>query len=288
VNSGNQPVLPAVTSSPCWPERRTRRRGSTSGRPERAGPAAAARARAGRPQRLVTNRGESQWTCNRSVDRWWSEWTGRSRRNKPCGGRPGRRVAARCRCVWCRRSTRPCRRTGTAIPGPGRTSTRSGSGQPAQLADAARAAAEEAPGVVAEQKVLDGFPIPRLLDESRSAQLIVIGDRGLGGFGRGRAGGARRQPGGGRPRPDVGDRRTRSRRCGRVPGERGGSGLRVRGGGCSGGGASGRVRMAWPAARPVDAAGRGDRAAGSGGAGGAAGGLGREVPRRSGPAVGRP
>jgi nucleotide-binding universal stress UspA family protein len=34
---------------------------------------------------------------------------------------------------------------------------------------------------VAEQEVLDGFPIPRLLDESRSAQLVVIGDRGLGG-----------------------------------------------------------------------------------------------------------
>lgn len=51
----------------------------------------------------------------------------------------------------------------------------------AHLQDAARAAAEEASGVAVEQEVLDGFPISRLLDESRSAQLVVIGDRGRGG-----------------------------------------------------------------------------------------------------------
>jgi nucleotide-binding universal stress UspA family protein len=51
----------------------------------------------------------------------------------------------------------------------------------AHLTHAARAAAEEASGVVVEQEVLDGFPIPQLLDESRSAQLVAIGDRGLGG-----------------------------------------------------------------------------------------------------------
>jgi nucleotide-binding universal stress UspA family protein len=51
----------------------------------------------------------------------------------------------------------------------------------AHLQDAARAAAEEASGVTVEQEIVDGFPIPRLLDESRSAQLVVIGDRGLGG-----------------------------------------------------------------------------------------------------------
>jgi nucleotide-binding universal stress UspA family protein len=51
----------------------------------------------------------------------------------------------------------------------------------AHLADAARAAAEEAPGVVVEQEVLDGFPVAQLAEESRSAQLVAIGDRGRGG-----------------------------------------------------------------------------------------------------------
>jgi nucleotide-binding universal stress UspA family protein len=46
---------------------------------------------------------------------------------------------------------------------------------------AARAAAEAAPDVTVQQEVLDGFPIARLTEESRSAQLVVIGDRGLGG-----------------------------------------------------------------------------------------------------------
>ena len=51
----------------------------------------------------------------------------------------------------------------------------------AHLAAAEQAAVEAVPGMLPEQEVLDGFPIPRLLDESRSAQLVVIGDRGLGG-----------------------------------------------------------------------------------------------------------
>jgi nucleotide-binding universal stress UspA family protein len=51
----------------------------------------------------------------------------------------------------------------------------------AHLAEAERAALQAAPEIELEQEVLDGFPIPRLMDESRAAQLIVIGDRGLGG-----------------------------------------------------------------------------------------------------------
>lgn len=47
------------------------------------------------------------------------------------------------------------------------------------IADAAQPAAT--PDLEPEQAVLDGFAIPRLLDESRTAQLVVIGDRGLGG-----------------------------------------------------------------------------------------------------------
>ena len=56
-------------------------------------------------------------------------------------------------------------------------------GAHAHLADAARAAAEEAPGTVVEQEVLDGSPVLRLVGESRSAQLVVVGDRGRGGVG---------------------------------------------------------------------------------------------------------
>ena len=51
----------------------------------------------------------------------------------------------------------------------------------AYLTEAARAAVEAAPGQELEQEVLDGSAIPRLVDESRAAQLVVIGDRGLGG-----------------------------------------------------------------------------------------------------------
>ena len=49
------------------------------------------------------------------------------------------------------------------------------------LTEAAQAAMDAVPGQEPEQEVLEGFPIPRLVDESRAAQLVVIGDRGLGG-----------------------------------------------------------------------------------------------------------
>ena len=52
----------------------------------------------------------------------------------------------------------------------------------AHLADAAQVVADEAPDVPVDQEVVDGFPIARLLDESRSARLVAIGDRGLGGL----------------------------------------------------------------------------------------------------------
>jgi nucleotide-binding universal stress UspA family protein len=48
------------------------------------------------------------------------------------------------------------------------------------LADAARLVL---PSVEVVTEVLDDFPIPRLVTESRNAQLVVIGDRGLGGIG---------------------------------------------------------------------------------------------------------
>ncbi len=51
----------------------------------------------------------------------------------------------------------------------------------ADVAAAAKVAATAAPGVVVEQQVLDGFPVPRLLDEATTAQLVVVGDRGRGG-----------------------------------------------------------------------------------------------------------
>lgn len=47
---------------------------------------------------------------------------------------------------------------------------------------AAGTAAEAAPGIEITEQVLDGFPVPLLVDASRAAELVVIGDRGLGGF----------------------------------------------------------------------------------------------------------
>jgi nucleotide-binding universal stress UspA family protein len=47
------------------------------------------------------------------------------------------------------------------------------------VADAARHVAE---GVEISELTLDGFPVPLLVTESRTAGLLVIGDRGLGGF----------------------------------------------------------------------------------------------------------
>jgi nucleotide-binding universal stress UspA family protein len=51
----------------------------------------------------------------------------------------------------------------------------------AHLARAVDAAVVAAPGTTPEAEALDGFPIPRLVDESRSARELVIGNRGLGG-----------------------------------------------------------------------------------------------------------
>ncbi|MGH4006689.1 MAG: universal stress protein [Pseudonocardiaceae bacterium] len=50
-----------------------------------------------------------------------------------------------------------------------------------QVSAAAGAAAAAAPGVEVEQQVEVGFPIPVLEAESRHAQLLVLGNRGLGG-----------------------------------------------------------------------------------------------------------
>ena len=47
---------------------------------------------------------------------------------------------------------------------------------------AADVAVGEAPGIEVEQQVVIGFPIEVLVDESRRAQLLVVGDRGLTRF----------------------------------------------------------------------------------------------------------
>jgi nucleotide-binding universal stress UspA family protein len=52
----------------------------------------------------------------------------------------------------------------------------------AAVSAAAEAAAQAAPGVEISERVVDGFPVPRLVAASRQAGLVVIGDRGLGGF----------------------------------------------------------------------------------------------------------
>src|SRR5689334_6120117 len=49
----------------------------------------------------------------------------------------------------------------------------------AHLAEAAAVAS--AAGVTPETELLDGFPVPRLVEESRSAALVAVGSRGLGG-----------------------------------------------------------------------------------------------------------
>ncbi|TWF75123.1 nucleotide-binding universal stress UspA family protein [Pseudonocardia hierapolitana] len=49
------------------------------------------------------------------------------------------------------------------------------------LADAAAAAERAAEGIEVEQQLVVGFPIAVLTAESEHAQLVVIGDRGLGG-----------------------------------------------------------------------------------------------------------
>jgi nucleotide-binding universal stress UspA family protein len=52
----------------------------------------------------------------------------------------------------------------------------------AEVSAAAEAATEAAPGLEISERVVDGFPIPLLVAASRRAGLVVLGDRGLGGF----------------------------------------------------------------------------------------------------------
>ena len=47
---------------------------------------------------------------------------------------------------------------------------------------AAEAVAEAAPGIEISERVADGFPVPLLIAASRRAEVVVLGDRGLGGF----------------------------------------------------------------------------------------------------------
>ncbi|WP_214369161.1 universal stress protein [Pseudonocardia sp. H11422] len=51
-----------------------------------------------------------------------------------------------------------------------------------QVAAAAEEATRTAPGVAIEQDVVTGYPVPVLGAEAARAQLVVLGDRGLGGF----------------------------------------------------------------------------------------------------------
>jgi nucleotide-binding universal stress UspA family protein len=51
----------------------------------------------------------------------------------------------------------------------------------ADVSSAARAARAAAPGVPVEQAVLDGSAVRCMLDESAGGQLVVLGDRGIGG-----------------------------------------------------------------------------------------------------------
>ncbi|NMH99306.1 universal stress protein [Pseudonocardia acidicola] len=51
-----------------------------------------------------------------------------------------------------------------------------------EVARAAAAATETAPGVQIDRQVSSGYPVAVLTNESASAQLVVVGNRGLGGF----------------------------------------------------------------------------------------------------------
>lgn len=51
-----------------------------------------------------------------------------------------------------------------------------------ELAAAAAVADQAAPGMVVEQQLVVGFPVPVLQAEATRAQLVVLGHRGLGGF----------------------------------------------------------------------------------------------------------
>jgi nucleotide-binding universal stress UspA family protein len=55
-------------------------------------------------------------------------------------------------------------------------------GTRAEVSAAAEAAAEAAPGIEISELVVDGFPVPQLVAASSRAGLVVLGDRGLGGF----------------------------------------------------------------------------------------------------------
>jgi nucleotide-binding universal stress UspA family protein len=50
-----------------------------------------------------------------------------------------------------------------------------------QLAETARIAQQEQPELDVQSQLVVGFPIPVLIEEARRAELVVIGDRGLGG-----------------------------------------------------------------------------------------------------------
>ena len=160
----------------------------------------------------------------------------------------------------------------------------------AHLTEAAQAAMDAVPGQEPEQEVLEGFAIPRLVDESRAAQLVVIGDRawaGVAGLLVGSVAFALAAQGGCpvvvvRGRADatggpvvVGHRR--------LAGQRGGAGVRLRGCRAAPRAVARRARVARTVHRPGDVAvaglGRG-RAGGAGRARRAPGGLAGEVPGR--------
>jgi nucleotide-binding universal stress UspA family protein len=70
---------------------------------------------------------------------------------------------------------------GPATDGPSGTGMRGAAER--ILEEAVTEAEKAAPGVRATVSLVDGAPAPVLLGESRDAVLLVIGDRGLGGFG---------------------------------------------------------------------------------------------------------
>jgi nucleotide-binding universal stress UspA family protein len=70
---------------------------------------------------------------------------------------------------------------GPATTGPSDMGMRSSAER--TLAEAVTEAEKAAPGVDVTKVLVDGFPAPVLLAESRAAVMLVIGDRGLGGFG---------------------------------------------------------------------------------------------------------
>lgn len=52
----------------------------------------------------------------------------------------------------------------------------------AEVAAAAEAVSTGEPGLEVSERVVDGFAVPVLVAASRGAELVVLGDRGLGGF----------------------------------------------------------------------------------------------------------